>query len=44
MYFPINLEGCEGFTYKFRFDNELKDCDFVHTNSEKRVIFALGDE
>lgn len=44
MYTFINLEGCEGFTYKFRFDNQLKECDFVQLNNEKRVIFALGDE
>ena len=26
----INLEGCEGFTYKFKFDNQLKDTDYVY--------------
>lgn len=42
-------EGCEGFTYKFKFDTELKETDFVYKLKtdqmpEPKVVFAANGE
>jgi len=37
-----NLEGCEGFTYKFRFDSELRPNDYVG-KWEERIGFACEE-
>lgn len=43
-YSPFYSEGCEGYTYKFKFDSQLIDNDFVHANEDKRIVFAVGEE
>ena len=37
-------EGCEGYTYKFRFDNCLSGEDYVAHLDSKRVQFAVHEE
>ena len=49
VYFIPNSEGCEGFTYKFKFDNLLKETDFVYKlkfdpNQDPRIVFAANGE
>jgi Fe-S cluster assembly iron-binding protein IscA len=44
-----NSEGCEGFTYKFKFDNLLKETDFVYKlkfdpNKDTRIVFVANGE
>jgi len=38
------LEGCEGFVYKFKFDSNLNESDYVKIDESKRVNFAVGKE
>jgi Fe-S cluster assembly iron-binding protein IscA len=44
MYLSRHSEGCEGYTYKFKFDNQLLENDYVTLNENKKVVFALGEE
>lgn len=42
-------EGCEGFTYKFKFDNQLKETDFVYrlkldAAQDPKIVFATNGE
>lgn len=34
------LEGCGGFKYKFSFDGEVNEDDFVYKSVDDKVIFA----
>jgi Fe-S cluster assembly iron-binding protein IscA len=43
MYLKINKEGCEGYTYKFRFDNKIQKSDYALINNEK-IVFAVNEE
>ena len=43
-YVAYHSEGCEGFTYKFRFDDSLVESDCVTVDNSKRVVFALGKD
>jgi hypothetical protein len=43
MYKIYYVEGCEGFTYKFKFDTKLQDTDYVNADAQtKKIIFATG--
>jgi iron-sulfur cluster assembly accessory protein len=37
-------EGCEGYSYKFRYDNALAEEDFVLREENEKVLFAVGEE
>lgn len=39
-----NVEGCEGYTYKFRFDSTLGNHDYVSLGEGQKVLFALSEE
>jgi hypothetical protein len=38
------LEGCGGFVYKFNFDKELNEDDFVyHDKNNEKILFAVDE-
>lgn len=38
------LEGCEGYSYKFRFDNKILNEDYVWLIEKDRILFAINQE
>jgi iron-sulfur cluster assembly accessory protein len=40
----MNAEGCEGYSYKFRFDRTLYNEDYVFQEENKKVVFAINEE
>jgi Fe-S cluster assembly iron-binding protein IscA len=42
--FKFLIEGCGGFVYKFNFDKELNEDDFVYNDkNDERILFAVDE-
>ena len=40
----MNAEGCQGYSYKFRFDRTLNNEDYVLQAENSKVVFAINEE